>query len=133
MSEPCAHEHFAAMVEVYRQGKVEGGPITNYTADVHISCAACHEKFLFVGLPHGASPYAPMVSIDATELRAPIAPYHSFPPANLPGYRMDLPMTDADHLAQADTLLAEIRMAKSWLLSDPSDLVGIDRAAWDDW
>lgn len=45
-----------------------------FFADITIKCLDCGEPFHFVGVKAGLSPLEPMVSVDATELRAPIAP-----------------------------------------------------------
>lgn len=70
----CQHKQFCASVEVGRLSKNENGPITGYTADVRIKCAECGLPFRFIGIECGSSPFAPKVSVDATELRAPIEP-----------------------------------------------------------
>lgn len=70
----CKHERFAASVDVSRLSETESGPITGYTADVRIKCAECGLRFRFVGIECGNSLFAPKVSVDATELRAPIEP-----------------------------------------------------------
>jgi hypothetical protein len=70
----CQHEDFVANVIVNRITSVEDGPTTSYQAEVKIECLACHEPFVFVGLPTGMSPRQPCVSIDWTELRCPVRP-----------------------------------------------------------
>jgi hypothetical protein len=65
----CAHENFAAEVGVHRfedTGK--------FMADVRIRCVACGEAMRFLGLPAGVNFDRPTVSIDETELHAPIEP-----------------------------------------------------------
>ena len=65
----CAHENFAARVEVSR--------LTDtgcFAADVRIECSQCKEPFRFLGVPPGISFERPAVSIDGLELRAPIEP-----------------------------------------------------------
>lgn len=76
MSAPdaCPHEEFQALVEVARLTKVEGGPVTGFSADVRVFCADCSEPFVWVGVPFGLSPRAPAVSLDGRELRAPLRP-----------------------------------------------------------
>lgn len=76
MDKPCDHMHFLAQVDVTRLTKEEGGPVTGYSADIHIKCEQCGEKFVFLGLPGGMAPNYPTVSFDGTELRAPIKPEH---------------------------------------------------------
>ena len=72
----CAHEQFKSMVRVGRLSEVEGGPITGYTADVHIECAECGLPFRFIGKKFGSSAFEPMLSADGLELRAPLEPAH---------------------------------------------------------
>jgi hypothetical protein len=61
-------------VNVGRLTKGDGGPVTGYCADVVINCAECGLPFRFVGLAAGNHFAEPRVSIDGTELRAPIEP-----------------------------------------------------------
>lgn len=75
----CQHERFEARVDTTRLTSAPGGPVTGYTADVRIRCAQCGMPFRFLGLKPGASPTQPMVSVDATEARLPIAPADSTP------------------------------------------------------
>lgn len=71
----CKHMKFAAQVDVGRlTGSKEGSPVTGYTADIRIKCAECGLPFRFIGLDCGDSQHEPKVSVDATELRAPIEP-----------------------------------------------------------
>ena len=70
----CAHDKFQATVRVGRLSKVDGGPVTGYTAEVAVKCASCGLPFRFIGLAAGNHFGEPRVSIDGTELRAPIEP-----------------------------------------------------------
>lgn len=70
----CEHMNFRAEVNVGRLSHDEGGPITGYTAGVTIACADCGVLMRFIGLPAGNHYAEPRVSIDGTELRAPIEP-----------------------------------------------------------
>lgn len=70
----CQHEDFSVRVNVGRLSAVEGGPISNYTADVQIQCAQCGEAFCFIGMEHGSDPAKPMCSFLADEARLPIRP-----------------------------------------------------------
>lgn len=70
----CKHENFKASVRVARLSKVDDGPITGYSADVTVNCADCGLPFRFVGLNAGNSFVEPRVSVDGTELRAPLEP-----------------------------------------------------------
>lgn len=70
----CEHMNFAATVRVGRLTKTDGGPVHGYSAHVDIKCAGCGLPFRFVGLAAGSHPAEPRVSVDGTELRAPIEP-----------------------------------------------------------
>lgn len=70
----CAHLNFAANVKVGRLTNGDDGPVTGYTADVTVKCAECGLPFRFIGLGAGNHFAEPRVSIDGTELRAPIEP-----------------------------------------------------------
>lgn len=63
-------------------------PIDAYHADVRIRCDDCDEPFRFIGAPAGVMPNRPCVSVDETELRAPIRPASSDPDFGLgiPGF-----------------------------------------------
>jgi len=68
----CKHNIFEARVDVNRLSKREGGPITNYTAEVQVRCRECKAPFAFKGVPGGSSYHHPTVSVYGEELRAPI-------------------------------------------------------------
>ena len=70
----CEHMNFKASVNVGRLSHDDGGPVTGYTADVRVNCAKCGMAFRFIGLPAGNHFAEPRVSMDGTELRAPIEP-----------------------------------------------------------
>ena len=70
----CLHPDFKAEVRVGRLSENEGGPINGFTADVKITCTQCQLPFRFIGLAAGNHYAEPRVSIDGTELRAPIEP-----------------------------------------------------------
>lgn len=84
----CEHPDFAATVCVSRLTSSDDGPVTGYTADVRVECAACGEPFRWIGVAAGASCRGPMCSIDETELRAPLRPASSDPDFGLgiPGF-----------------------------------------------
>lgn len=65
----CQHPNFTASVVVNRVLKVQ-----RFVADIQIRCTACKEPFKFIGLGCGLAYDEPQVSVDGTELRAPIAP-----------------------------------------------------------
>jgi len=75
---PCEHETFAAVVEVNRIAP-EGGSLTGLMADVTVWCSDCNEKFRFTGCEPGLSFAAPTVSIDGTQLHAPLRPASADP------------------------------------------------------
>lgn len=70
----CEHLNFKANVRVGRLTKEDGGPVTGYCADVQVTCAECGLPFRFIGLEAGNHFAEPRVSVDGTELRAPIEP-----------------------------------------------------------
>lgn len=84
----CPHENFAACVTVNRLTDGDGGPVTGYMADIRVQCEGCGEPFRWIGTPAGFSPRQPMVSVDETELRAPLRPASSDPDfgLGLPGF-----------------------------------------------
>lgn len=65
----CSHNSFEADVTVNR---IED--IGRFMADVTIKCVECGTPFRFIGLPAGMDYNSPCVSVDAQQLRAPIAP-----------------------------------------------------------
>ncbi len=70
----CKHTEFRAAVTVHRLQDREGGPITGYTSCTTINCMECGLPFRFVGLEAGFHFGVPRVSVDGTEMRAPIEP-----------------------------------------------------------
>lgn len=88
----CPHGTFEAIVAVNRITAVEGGPATSFNADIRVECADCGEPFRWVGVPAGMSPAQPMVSVDETELRAPLRPASSDPDFGLgiPGFAVQV-------------------------------------------
>ncbi len=87
----CAHENFGAVVSVNRLADVDGGPITAYSADIRVMCEDCDEPFRWIGASAGLSGSRPMVSVDETELHAPIRPASSDPDFGLgiPGFAIN--------------------------------------------
>lgn len=69
MAEICAHESFAAEVDVNRLEDTG-----RFHADVRVRCADCGEAFRFLGVAAGLSWDHPTVSVDGIELHAPIEP-----------------------------------------------------------
>lgn len=88
----CPHENFDAVVAVNRITPVDGAPPTAFNADIRVRCADCGEPFRWIGVPAGMSPAKPMVSIDETELRAPLRPASSDPDFGLgiPGFAIHM-------------------------------------------
>ena len=74
MAEKCEHMNFDASVGVGRLSHDEGGPITGYTADIKVRCRDCGLPFRFIGIAAGNHFAEPRVSVDGTELRAPLEP-----------------------------------------------------------
>lgn len=69
----CTHNSFRSDVKVIRLAdKNNPKVVTDYRAEVTISCAECEAKFGFIGLPSGYNPAEPSVSIDLSVLRLPI-------------------------------------------------------------
>jgi len=85
---PCPHEDFEVWAEVGRLTDGEGGPVDAYSASLKVNCTQCGEPFRWIGLQAGLKPDRPMVSVDETELRAPIRPASSDPDFGLgiPGF-----------------------------------------------
>jgi hypothetical protein len=65
----CQHEEFDAFVAVNRLEDTG-----TFSADITIRCRQCQMPFSFVGVERGLSSARPMISVDGTELRAPIEP-----------------------------------------------------------
>ncbi|MEU0465058.1 hypothetical protein ABZ215_13725 [Amycolatopsis sp. NPDC006131] len=85
---PCPHERFEATVVVHRLTATDGNQVDGFTTDIRIHCADCSEPFRWIGPPAGVFPDRPGVSVDETELRAPIRPASSDPDfgLGLPGF-----------------------------------------------
>lgn len=87
---PCPHENFNATVDINRIGTEEtsDGMPRAYVADIRVRCADCKEPFRWTGLRAGVSFAHPMVSVDETELHAPLRPASADPDfgMGLPGF-----------------------------------------------
>jgi len=85
---PCPHEDFEAEVEINRLSGTESGPVEAFQANIRVRCAHCEEPFRWIGVQAGLMPDRPMVSVDETELRAPIRPASSDPDfgMGIPGF-----------------------------------------------
>lgn len=69
MSRTCAHPDFAVDATIVRLLDTQ-----RFVAEIGIRCSSCGVRFRWLGLPPGASPSEPMVSVDEFTLRAPIQP-----------------------------------------------------------
>jgi hypothetical protein len=87
---PCPHANFGASVEVNRLTEGDGGEVSVFTADIRAWCEDCGEPFRWIGLQAGLKPDRPMVSVDETELHAPLRPASSDPDFGLgiPGFAL---------------------------------------------
>ena len=71
----CTHENFECRASIGRLTD-ENNPehVVAYVADLNVTCADCGLPFEWIGIPAGISNAQPRVSMDATELRAPLRP-----------------------------------------------------------
>lgn len=87
---PCPHQDFEATVTVSRIGTEEtaDGTPRAYVADIRVKCAHCGEPFRWTGVNAGLSFAHPMVSVDETELHAPLRPASTDPDfgMGIPGF-----------------------------------------------
>ena len=86
---PCPHENFGAAVDITRLTEAEGDTAPGaYSAAIRAWCEDCGEPFRWIGLQAGMHPGRPMVSVDETEMRAPLRPASSDPDFGLgiPGF-----------------------------------------------
>jgi hypothetical protein len=92
LDKACPHPDFAVMAEVARITEFEGGPAIAFHADLTVSCAECGEQFRWSGVPAGLAAGHPTVSVDETELRAPIRPASADPDFGLgiPGFAIQV-------------------------------------------
>lgn len=89
----CEHKDFRIDADVMRLTEVEGGPVTGYEVKFKVTCTQCFEPFCFRGAPLGVSQMEPRLSLDSTELRAPIHPM-SDPTAGLGMIGLDISIRD---------------------------------------
>jgi hypothetical protein len=90
----CPHVDFDVVAEVNRfvdrePEQEQIPPASGYSVDLKVCCKDCREPFVWVGpMPIGVSPGEPRVSVDGTELRAPIRPSSAGTAfgLNLPGF-----------------------------------------------
>lgn len=85
----CGHEDLKFDVQVEEITDYEGGPTTEWRADLTITCTDCGERFQWVGVPGGYMPDQPTVSMDACVLRAPIRPVSHARPVDEDGRDCD--------------------------------------------
>lgn len=94
------HEHFDASVSVGRIGteETQDGSPRAYIADIKVSCTQCGEPFRWSGLRAGVSFAEPRVSVDETELHAPLRPASADPDfgMGLPGFAITFRSGDPD-------------------------------------
>ncbi|RSM72918.1 hypothetical protein DL991_32480 [Amycolatopsis sp. WAC 01375] len=97
LDRPCQHNAFVADVNVHRLTATDDdGPALAYTAEVLVHCGQCGERFRWIGAPAGLLPDRPCVSVDETELRAPLRPASADPDFGLgiPGFAIGLATQD---------------------------------------
>jgi hypothetical protein len=84
----CEHLNFDATVAVIRRAATDDGPVEGYMADITVGCRDCGEPFRWIGAPAGLLPTQPCVSVDETELHAPLRPASADPDFGLgiPGF-----------------------------------------------
>lgn len=75
----CEHRDFSATVGVGRLTGKDGERVVGYCAEISIKCSECGLPFVFAGLPVGSLPRGAATNVEATELRAAIAPQGSTP------------------------------------------------------
>lgn len=80
----CAHENFRCDAGIQRIAAKPDGVVSYYSAEIRVHCVDCGQKFEFVGLPLGCSPYRPTVSMDGLILSAPMMPEGQITPPGLP-------------------------------------------------
>ena len=68
----CEHLDFEARVDVYRITEGEDGPVSQFAADVVVTCKGCGEGFGFRGPPAGHSWNEPRCQIDAKKITLPL-------------------------------------------------------------
>ncbi len=83
-NDKCKHFHFAVKAKVIRHVgmeivdvdkiDIETSHVTGHTVDLSVVCKDCGLPFRFLGMQAGSHPREPRVSVDATELRAPLEP-----------------------------------------------------------
>lgn len=90
---PCPHPDFAVFADVARivksgEPETDDTPAMAYTASLRVECAACGERFRWIGVQAGDMPSRPMCGVDEFELRAPLRPATSDPDFGLgmPGF-----------------------------------------------
>ena len=74
MNSRCDHPEFRADVKVGRLTNGDDGPVTAWVAELRVACAACGQRFGFLGPPAGLRNADPTTSTDGLELRCPLVP-----------------------------------------------------------
>ena len=90
LDRPCPHDDFVVQANVVRLAAETGGPCVGFMAELEVRCAACDERFRWMGVPAGLLADRPACSPDEFELRAPIRPSTADPDfgMGLPGFAM---------------------------------------------
>ena len=70
----CEHKEFKTQANIFRLSNIERGPITNYLAEIEITCAECHMPFKFKGLEGGLNKDYPTTDVERIQARMPIEP-----------------------------------------------------------
>jgi hypothetical protein len=70
----CDHPHFMTSVDVHRLTREDGGPVYAFASEFHVNCAVCGLPFAFLCPDGGVLPDRPAISVEGTELRAPMVP-----------------------------------------------------------
>lgn len=72
----CVHPDFDSEIKIGRlfKGDDHGGMPDDFMFHAEVKCKVCGIPMLFLGIKEGLAFNRPMVSVDWTELRAPIAP-----------------------------------------------------------
>lgn len=87
----CQHDNIACGLGFGRVLKSEAEPVLAYfAATININCKDCGMAFEFVGLPLGASPYRPTVSMDGLTLTAPLVEPGKTVPEGLPSLAVSM-------------------------------------------
>lgn len=90
----CTHDQISTGVHFKRVLTDSNMELAYYAADIKIECVQCGQEFEFVGLPCGASPYRPTVSLDGLTMTAPLVEKGGKVPEGLIGYAVNFKNAD---------------------------------------